>query len=36
MNLKNPYITKGAERVKDISEILWKNTLIGKKMMCNL
>ena len=36
LNVNNPYILQGAEHIKDISEHLWKNTLTGKMLRCNL
>ena len=35
-NLHDPYITQGVEHIKDISEHLWKKTLTGKLLRCNL
>ena len=36
MNMKNPYITQGCDHIKDISENLWKRSLTGKLLTCNL
>ena len=35
-NPHDPYITQGVEHIKDISEHLWKKTLTGKLLRCNL
>ena len=35
-NLRNPYISQGVEHVKDICENLWKETLTGHLLKCNL
>ena len=35
-NLKNPYLVQGIEHVKDICEHMWKDTLTGHLMKCNL
>lgn len=35
-NLKNPFLLQGIEHVKDISENLWKETLTGHLLQCNM
>ena len=35
-NLKNPFLVQGIKHVKDICENLWKSTLTGHMLTCNL
>ena len=35
-NLKDPYLTQGTEHIKDITEHLWKDTLTGQLLQCNM
>ena len=36
LNLRSPFITQGVSHVKDITENIWKNTITGKLIKCNL